>query len=204
MEEHWSYGSALSMVWLSSLRASILSDHSLLLGPRITFEKPQDLLLSQNDHLSYSISLKVPFVVCFKTVWDVGNGREIQRVLGHLSSLPSKDSPLLCVFWFYWRNTFLLHACPLQAQVLLWLAHSMSALASQIATSEFLAELEKKKCIIQAWLVLQTGQDKWWENPNRLLCDPPRFRWCPKKNVKNDAVRTGMSWPWGAQWREKC
>lgn len=117
MEEHWSYGSALSMVWLSSLRASILSDHSLLLGPRITFEKPQDLLLSQNDHLSYSISLKVPFVVCFKTVWDVGNGREIQRVLGHLSSLPSKDSPLLCVFWFYWRNTFLLHACPLQAQV---------------------------------------------------------------------------------------
>lgn len=47
----------------------------------------------------------------------MGNGREIQRVLGHLSSLPSKDSPLLCVFWFYWRNTFLLHACPLQAQV---------------------------------------------------------------------------------------
>lgn len=77
MEEHWSYGSALSTVWLSSLRASILSDHSLLLGPRVTFEKPQDLLLSQNNHLSYSISLKVPFVVCFKTIWDVGNGREM-------------------------------------------------------------------------------------------------------------------------------
>lgn len=31
--------------------------------------------------------------------------------------------------------------------------------------------------------------------PKPILCDPLKFRLCPKKNVKNDVVRTRMSQP---------
>lgn len=69
-----------------------------------------------------------------------GMGGKWQRVLGHLPSLPSEDSPLLCVFWSLLEKYIPLACMPSASSgpaqgsksVLLWLAHSMSALNWQV------------------------------------------------------------------------